>query len=83
MHKYSTTREIKRTYTLPKNYTVTFKTVLVCGKPYGFNADWQPCLPPRGKYYKKHIQAAYMDARHDFFTEVSRQIGGACVVVEG
>lgn len=82
MANYST-NEIKRTYHMPKRYSVTFRTVLVAGKPYGFHCDWQPCLPPRGKYYRKHLQAAYLDARHDFFMEVSRQAGGAVVVVEG
>lgn len=81
MSNYITT-EIKRTYQLPKRYSIAFRTVLVAGKPTGFECDWKPDLPPRGKYYRKYLELAYLDARHDFFTEVSRQVGGACVVVD-
>lgn len=81
MSDYITT-EIKRTYQLPKRYSITFRAVLVAGKPTGIECDWNPDLPPRGKFYRKHLEFAYLDARHDFFVEVSRQTGGACVVVD-
>lgn len=77
----SATKNITRTYQLPKGYSATFTAVLVVGKPVGFECNWQPHMPP-AKLLKKRLWPEYVKARHDFMTLLSEELGGTVAVVE-
>lgn len=75
-------QKITRTYRLPKRYRITFTVQLIAGQPYGFNANWEPALPPRGKYFRKHLEKPYTNARQKFMELLAKELGGTVAVME-
>ena len=71
---------LRRSYDLPRGYSVEFTLDTAAGAVVELRAEWTPCVP--GREAMRALLPAYREARGEFQREIAKAIGGAVAVVE-